>query len=570
MQVGAGRHAELAAELAEWQEDLWQRHTGSRVVLVKVPSGWGRTTVLDRFQTQIGTREDAPITLTIRISGRDLPGETSLQAQALRNLLAPAIERHRAAELLGLDRPAGAAQLGLGVGALFFAGLTAGISFLLAGLAVGVAGKAWDDSPAGQDGALARAARAVAAVSVSVPMVVIVDDADCLDVDLAVALVENLTARHDGQVLIVAAMDPGSALAGALPAEVRQGITGGLVHIAEADPDMGYESRLDLARELRPGLPDVSARRIAQRTATFAEVFAVAAAPGLADLGPGSAPDKAVALVDAAAGARLARPAPSPEATVIAWAGGLVHARQAIRALSILGATREEDDPDVRCWESLERLTDPTSPRWAEQVAVGLDARARREVAAAFLEETPALTADPSATLIDKVAALRAVHRVRGDLPASGQLPRMQRELVAALEALGDAAAALQVASEALDGWPPGDLRFRAEHDALTAAVIRLSHAVPQAAPGPLAEQLIAEATAGGAAAGLEARIWAAVVLLDTPGQREAALALAGQAAADLDAASGLGAAGDRWGCCWPTTPVVRACPTFPPGSWPR
>ena len=98
--------------------------------------------MLDRFQAQIEARQDAPITLTIRISGRDLPSETSLQAQALRDLLAPATARHRAAELLGLDRPAGATQLGLGVGALFFSGLTAGISFLLAGLAVGAAGKA--------------------------------------------------------------------------------------------------------------------------------------------------------------------------------------------------------------------------------------------------------------------------------------------------------------------------------------------------------------------------------------------------------------------------------------------
>ena len=44
------RHADLAAELVEWWEDLWQAHTGSRVVLVRVPPGWGRSsTVLDRF-----------------------------------------------------------------------------------------------------------------------------------------------------------------------------------------------------------------------------------------------------------------------------------------------------------------------------------------------------------------------------------------------------------------------------------------------------------------------------------------------------------------------------------------
>ena len=43
---GSARHAELAGELVEWWEDLWQAHTGSRVVLVAVPPGWGRTTVL--------------------------------------------------------------------------------------------------------------------------------------------------------------------------------------------------------------------------------------------------------------------------------------------------------------------------------------------------------------------------------------------------------------------------------------------------------------------------------------------------------------------------------------------
>jgi hypothetical protein len=342
MQEGAGRHAELT----EWQEDLWQRHTGSRVVLVQVPAGWGRTTVLDQFEAQIAAREDAPVTIPIRIGGQNLPGEAALQAQALRDLLAPAVERQRAAELLGLDRVGGAVQLGLGAAGLFFSGLTAGLSFLVAGLAVGAAGKAWDDSPAGQDGALARAAREVAAVSVALPVVVILDDADSVDHGLAVTLAENLAARHDGQVLIIAIVNPCSSLAAALTDRSRFGLTEGLVHAAEADPDMGYQSRLGPARQLCPHLPDAAVRRIAQRTATFAEVFRVAAAPRLADLGQGDG--GVLAVVDAAVDARLARLVPSREATVLAWAGGLAHARQAERALGILGAPRFDDDPDVR------------------------------------------------------------------------------------------------------------------------------------------------------------------------------------------------------------------------------
>ena len=93
-------------------------------------------------------------------------------------------------------------------------------------------------------------------------MVVIIDDADWLDEGLAVTLIENLAARHDGHVLVVAAVDPGSSLQTALVSRARQGITEGLVHVADADPDMGYESRADLARELCPHLPDAAVRRI--------------------------------------------------------------------------------------------------------------------------------------------------------------------------------------------------------------------------------------------------------------------------------------------------------------------
>ncbi len=113
-------------------------------------------------------------------------------------------------------------------------GLAAAVGFLVAGVAVAAAGKAWDDSPAGQDGALARTARAVAEASVQVPAVVIVDDADWLDEGLAVTLIENLAARHDGHVLVVAAVDPGSSLQQALVSRARQGITEGLVHVADA------------------------------------------------------------------------------------------------------------------------------------------------------------------------------------------------------------------------------------------------------------------------------------------------------------------------------------------------
>ena len=357
------------------------------------------------------------------------------------------------AKRLGLDRLGGITQIGVGMGGLFVSGLAAAVGFLVAGVAVGAAGNAWDDTPAGQDGAVARTARAVAEASVRVPVVVIIDDADWVDEDLAVTLIENLAARHDGHVLVAAAVDPGGSLHKALVSRARQGLTAGLVHVADADPDMGYESRAELARELCPQLPGAAVRRIGRATTTFADVFAVATAPRLAEITAGQDQDEAqlLAVVDAVVSARLRRPDPSPEAVIIAWAGGLLHARQAARALGVLGRPRAADgDPDVLRTGDLERVTDPASPRLAGQVTA-LAVRDRQAMAAALLDEALRITADPGCGLVERMAAAQAAHQVRGDLADRSALPGVQRELAAALEALGEPAAALDVAAAALE-----------------------------------------------------------------------------------------------------------------------
>jgi hypothetical protein len=542
MQGGAGRHAELVEELVEWWEDLWQRGMTSRVVLVAVPPGWGRSAVLDRL-AEAANADDAPVTLIVRVNGRELPAGQGLQAAALRECLAQAADSHRVAELLGMDRLGGAVQMGIGIGGLFVSGLAAGVGFLLAGIAVAASGKAWDDSPGGQDGAVARAARATATVSVRVPVIVIIDDADCLDQDLAVALIENLAARHDGHVLTVAAVDAGSPLNAALVARSRMGITEGLVHVAEADPDMGLGARESLTRELCPRLPDAAVRRVARGTVTFTDVFAVSAAPRLADISAGQDGAEILAAVDSALAA-LAAGEPSREAVAIAWAGGLLHARQATRALAALGPEPAGSARDVLRWAGLERLAAPASPRLAAQVAA-LAAGQRRAMAAATLEEARAITIDQGCGLVDRVAAAQAAHRVRRDLTDRGLLPSVQRALAAGLEQLGEPAIALEIAVTALAEWPSGG--DNGDRDWLAAAVLRLSRLVRRPLP-PDAAWLIDEATGSGAITSLEARIWAAVSLLEDADRRDAALAMIDLAAADLNAhADILGDEGARW-----------------------
>ena len=501
--------------------------------------------MLDRL-AEAASPEDAPVTLVLRINSRELPDGPSLQAQMLRDVLSEAREPRTAVHWLGLDRLDSGVQLAVGVGGVFVSGQAAAVGFLLAGVAVGAAGRIWDDSPAGQNGALARAARAVAGLSVSVPVMVVIDDADCLDEDVAVVLLQNLTFRSDGQVLAVAALDPASGLAWRL-AKDRPYALAGRVHTAQADADMSYSSRTALTQELRPGLPDAAIRRIGQRTQTFAEVFAITSAARLAEVNQDDDQDNVLAVVDAVIDAGTECGMPSAEAVVVKWAGGLLHIRQADHALAVLGAEHIPADADLARSGVLVRLSDAASPRFAAPVTA-LPLRLRQAMAPVVIGEAVSIAADPEAGLVDKIVAGQAAHRVRHELDDGerGPLAGLQCELASNLEAVGDLAAAREVAAAALAECPTGD-QYQRCRDELTAAVLRLARADPAAEKDLLVQQLTAAALTAGAAIGLEARCWAAVNLLDMPGHRDMALSLTDQVAAELNARTDLGPEAARW-----------------------
>ena len=266
------RQKAAATELAQWWDGLRLGGIGSHAVLLAGPAGWGRSTVLDQLPEII--RAVAPIGLEVRINGRSLPEGAGQQAPVLRDRLLGAEVRRQAAALLCRSRLRGAPRLG--AGSLLLTGMAGAISLLRAGLAAAAAGGVADDCPASENGAAARAARIVAAVSASAPALVVIDDADYLEPGLAVTMIENLIDHHDSRVLVVAAVDLGSDLAAALTSRARYGPTAGRVHRADADPRMGYESRAELAGELRPHLTAAQAQQLARQTRTFAEIFAAA------------------------------------------------------------------------------------------------------------------------------------------------------------------------------------------------------------------------------------------------------------------------------------------------------
>jgi tetratricopeptide (TPR) repeat protein len=545
--VGAfDRHAATLDELTEWWQDLSGQEINSRAVLLPVPPRWGRTHLLNEFAAFV--ENDEAVSIVVRVPGAALPDGLGLQALELRKLFSEARVKHRIAELLGVDRLGGVTQLGLGVAGLFASPLATLVGLLLASVGVSAASKVWDDSLAGQEGMVAKLARAVAAVSVSVPVVVIIDDADRLELDLAVVLVENLIGRIDGHVLVVAVINPGGDLMSAFTSRAAYGLTEGRVRTVDADPGMDYQARVDLAAELCPNLPRAAAHRIGQRARTFAEVFAVASAERLAELDTQGDDAATLAVVDEVIDAQVNRAPPSQLAVALAWAGGILHARQAERAVKVLGEGRLGDGDDVIRFESLIRLADPASPRLAEQVRV-LAASKRRLMAEIVLDTALEIGGDPRAGLVDKVVAWQAAHRVRTDLQDRARLAGVQRQLVHGLEDLNDPAAAYQVAETALAEYPtsqPGEHQTP-EHDDLLAAVLRFARTRQSRLADPLIDATVAAVATGGVAVGLEARIWAAIDLLSQPSERNKALELTDQITAELSHRNDLGAVGNRW-----------------------
>jgi len=540
------RHAAVLDELVEWWQDLAQQEINSRAVLLPVPPRWGRTHLLNEFAAFV--EDDEAVSIVVRVPGAALPVGLALQAVELRRLFSEARVKHRVAELLGVDRLGGVTQLGLGVAGLFVSPLAALVALLLAGVGVGAADKVWDDNLAGREGIVAKQARAVAAVSVSVPVVVIIDDADRLEPDLAVILVENLIGRTDGHVLVVAAVNPDVDLMSALTSRAAYGLTEGRIRTVDADPGMDYQARVDLAAELCPDLPSAATRRIGQRAQTFAEVFAVASAERLTELDAHDDDAAIVTLVDEVIDAQVNRAPPSELAVVLAWAGGILHTLQAERAVEVLGGGRPGEDGDVVRFESLVRLADPASPRLAEQVRV-LTTGERHRMAEMVLDTAVEIGADLQAGLVEKVVGWQAAHRVRADLRDHAQLVSVQCQLVHGLEDLGDPASAYQVAETALTqslASQPGE-RQTPDHDDLSAAVLRLARTQQTRHDDPFIDATVAAVAAGGAAVGLEARIWAAIDLLGQQGQRERALTLTDQITAELSRRNDLGSVGNQW-----------------------
>ena len=298
---------------------------------------------------------------------------------------------------------------------------------------------------------------------------------------------------------------------------------------------MGQGARTALATELHPGLPRNASRRIGQRTRTFADVFRVIAADHLEDL-TGESGDTAVrTVVDEVIDARVQWPEPSRSAVAVAWAGGVLHSAQVDPVLEIMGAEPSDTDDEVVRLEFMVHLAGPQSPPLGQEVRI-LPIPMRHQMAVASL----GCSRWPDSSAWNQCGRAcgglpGSASRTQGNLVQPASLcPAVQAELVEGLEALDDPTAASEVAREALADLPedddtPGEARSR-----LAAAALRLAAISTLSHDDPIVVSAVSFALEGGAAVGLQARVWAAVDLLGRPSGRDVALSLTDQVTTQL------------------------------------
>ena len=232
---------------------------------------------------------------------------------------------------------------------------------------------------------------------------------------------------------------------------------------------------------------------------------------------------------------------------MVAWAGGVVDERQAAAALAVAGGEPLAGDADLSRSGSLVRLADPGSSRFTGPV-IALPGPVRRAMAAAVLEQAASVCADPVSGLVDRVVAGGQRTRCAATWARTSACPWFACSVSWSWTWRQPTISPMQPRSPPRP-WPgaPVATRMSSTGRSWRLATLRLTSAQPTGDQDPLTAELIVEATAGGAAIGLEARVWAAVNVLVMPGRTERALRLIAEVTAELDSRGDLGESGVSW-----------------------
>lgn len=260
--------------------------------MLSAGGGWGRSELLEVFVSIVDTG-DSSASVVAAVGGRNAPEGFAEQAAWLESLVHGGPVSDTVTRILGLDRPTGG--LGRLIDAVGAWGMVVGKPAGLATLGVRLGLDYLAFKAAGKDTRVIETVRRLGALLASisverVPVVVVVDDADLIDVRLIEAFLVALLEPVGGRVLVVAAARQSSAVYKRLIRDDRFGPTAKRFSLLDGDFGMGEQDRRALVEELLPAWGVEATDRLVKRTVTFGDIYRVAVLGGAADVATAADP----------------------------------------------------------------------------------------------------------------------------------------------------------------------------------------------------------------------------------------------------------------------------------------
>ena len=443
-----GTHEDVLAELVEWFEDIagdgGSGGVGARCLVLPVPSGWGRSTLLSRFEQHI-SQQGSMEARVCRIDGAKAHGSLPVQARWLCQELEEVAGGDRLRRVLGVDTPMG--QFDAGVTAADAAGLIGGRPLMLASLVktlgLNVLGLREDDETKQCLADAARVARRVSSASVRrMPVVVLIDDGEEIDEQLLDRAASEIVGPAPSRCLVVVACDPLSTQVDMLMHRERFGPAVGRFHRLDVDACMGFDERMVLVSELAPSWPPEARERLASRSRDLTTVFKALAVRGAGDVG--DAPDPAP-FVDRLVDSVVPPDEPTLAASVVGWCGGFVNRRVFASIVGSLGI--EADAADLVAIGDLVRVRHAQMARAAESAPLALSKEDRRTIAELLVNVAAQLAIESTGPL-DRIALAEPVWLLvqRKELALDGTIAALLTALALARRDVGDDSVARTVA----------------------------------------------------------------------------------------------------------------------------
>lgn len=167
-------------------------------------------------------------------------------------------------------------------------------------------------------------------------MALLIDDAELLDPRLLERLIFTVLDRLHSNVLAVVTTTPGAPVLARFNPAQRYGPRWERIGSLDVDPTMDESARRRLIETTTTGWSASTVDRLAARSRSFSDVWAVLRLPAACDIPHAVGSNEQLRLINDLTNQVIHPGVPPPSARALAWVGGLMHEMQLTAAVAAL------------------------------------------------------------------------------------------------------------------------------------------------------------------------------------------------------------------------------------------